>query len=197
MTSPEAIEQLRPVFPPLRESWQRAWADLTGKYNNPEHDNRCRSTILQMHAVIHAKRLTAEFLDYTPIETRHLFVLPDVAVFRLKKLDQQHLSRNYPTETSNKIYRQQGLPGLDDLPWFTVGIVPNEDWVDYAGIFIAYPKWSGANNWVIDITGEPHDIDELQTTFHEDFEATDGESRRFKPKRTDQQRRTDAGSAGI
>jgi hypothetical protein len=42
MTSPEAIEQLAPVIPPLREAWKKAWADITGEYDNPEHDNRCR-----------------------------------------------------------------------------------------------------------------------------------------------------------
>jgi len=58
MTSPEAIKTLAPVFPSLRESWKKAWADITGEYSHPEYDNRCRSTQLQMHAVIHAKRLT-------------------------------------------------------------------------------------------------------------------------------------------
>jgi len=185
------------VIPPLRESWKRAWADITTDYNNPEHDNRCRSTILQMQAVIHAKRLTAEFLDYRPIATRHLFVFPDVAVFRLKKLDQLHLSRNYPTRTSDAIYRQEGLPGLNDIPWLTGGLVPDEDWVEPVGTFITYPKYSGANNWVIDITAEPHDIEELQTTFHEEMETPDAESRRFRPKRTDQGKRADADDTGV
>jgi hypothetical protein len=192
MTSSGAINTLGPVIPSLRESWKRAWSDITGEYNNPEHDNRCRSTLLQMQAVIHAKRLTAEFLDYKYIDTRHLFVLPEVAVFRLKKLDQHHLSKNYPTDTSNKIYRQQGLPGLDDIPWLTVGLVPDEDWVEPVGTFITYPKYSGANNWVLDISGEPQDIEDLQTTFYQDIEATDAQSRRFRPKRTDTEKRAEA-----
>ena len=197
MTSTKAIERLAPVIPLMRESWKRAWGDITGEYNNAEHDNRCRTTILQMQAVIHAKRLTAEYLDYKCVETRHLFILPGVAVLRLKKLDQEHLSRNYPTKTSERIYRQQGIPGLEDMPWLTVGLVPNEDWVDYAGIFITYPKWSGANNWVISITGEPQDIDQLQTTFYEEIETSNAQPRRFKPKRTDQERRTDADESGV
>jgi hypothetical protein len=112
----------------------------------------------------------------------HLFVLPEVAAIRFEKLDQQFLSRNYPTATAEGIYRQEGLPGLEEIAWLTVGIVPNADWTDYAGVFMTCPKSSSANHWVLDITsGIARDINEFQITFDDALEKP--AQRRFRPRR--------------
>ena len=116
------------------------------------------------------------------------FVLPEVVAIRFKKLDQQFLSRNYPTPTAEGIYRQQGLPGLEEIAWLTVGIVPNADWTDYSGVFLTCPKSPSANNWVLDITsGTARDINESKSplTMHlnnQDNDASDQERRPPKKK---------------
>lgn len=122
----------------------------------------------------------------------HLFVLPEVVAIRFKKLDQQFLSRNYPTPTAEGIYRQQGLPGLEEIAWLTVGIVPNADWTDYSGVFLTCPKSPSANNWVLDITsGTARDINEFEITFDDALEQPG--QRRFRPRTAASEEESSAG----
>jgi hypothetical protein len=140
--------------------------------------------MLNMHAVIAMRELFlgSARVRYECIETRHLFFVKDLAIIRVKQLDEKHRSRNYPTQASNNIYRQQGLPGLEDLPWLTVGLVPNQDWTNYAGIFMAHPRTPNANDWVLDLTtGSARNINEFEINF--DDVLTEPTTRRFRPRR--------------
>jgi hypothetical protein len=195
MTSNQAIQMLEPIIPVFRQAWVEAWDEVRDLLH-PEYDNRTRTSLLHMHAVMRAKALTyGGTIGYRCVETRHLFLVGESAVLRLKKLDDQHIARNYPTETSEKIYRQEGLPGLEDRPWLTVGLVPNKDWTDYAGIYLTYPRHSGANNWVVNITAQPQDIDKLQNNFDESL--NESTRRRFRPKRDGDDRQAGADGKGV
>ena len=184
MTAREASETFREEFPVFGQACRNGWDEATRVFH-PQDDNRCRTTLLQMRAVIAAQQLfyAGQRFRYQCVQTMHLFVLPEIAVIRFKKLDQQFLSRNYPTPTAEGLYRQEGLPGFEVVPWLTVGVVPNADWTDYSGVFMTCPRSPGANNWVLDITsGIARDINDFETTFDDALEEP--AQRRFRPRRT-------------
>jgi hypothetical protein len=199
MTSKDAIKNLDAFFPLFRKAYQDAWREVTTKRIEPEYDKRTCSALLHMHAVMCAKRLVSSNPNviYECIQTRHLFLIkPELAIFRLKQLDEFHTSSNYPTDTSERIYRQQGIPGWE-LPWLTVGIIPNKDWTDFSGPFVTCPKNADHNNWVLSIAnnGPAIDINNLQVDFDDAITVT--KTKRFIPKRGANGKEADNAVSGV
>jgi hypothetical protein len=197
LTAVEAAEEFTAEVPIFCQAWQDGWLSASNSFD-PLDDARCRTTILQMRAVSAARTLFDgnPEIEYMCAQNMHLLVVRDIAVFRFKKLDQQFLSRNYPTATAEGIYRQEGLPGMEDIPWLTVGIVPNTDWTDYSGVYMTCPRSSASNNWVLNISsGVAKDINELETNF--DHELEQPERARFRPRKDLSGEGSSFGNSGV
>lgn len=194
LTAIQATEKFEAIIPVFRESWKLAWRDMVSTYNDPNWDNRCRSTVIQMQAVNHAKELTMDNPDINHLnfDSRHLFLFQDQWLFGLKQLDDRHCSKNFPTPAALAFAKQQELAGLEAYPRYTIGLLPNPDWTDYIGVFLTYPKATGQNNWVLNITGAPVDIESLQSEFNEPISQPE---RRFRPIRRAGEERS--GESGI
>jgi hypothetical protein len=83
-----------------------------------------------------------------------LFIFGDWAVVQFKKLDEKLCSNNSPNDTSDAFDSQQSLPGLIEVPRFTVGYCPNESHTNM-DLYITHPKNRWTNNWAFDISGRP------------------------------------------
>jgi hypothetical protein len=196
MKRKEASIRLAREIPLFMESWMSAWDKATPLFY-PGYDTRAKTTVLQMHAVLEAKERVdgVKRIEYRATDSQHLFVVEDTAIIRLKKLDDRHRSRNYPTATSNRIYRQQGLPGFPELPWLTIGAVINTDWTEVTGVYMTFPNSPYANNWVMDVTtGQAKEIDLHETNF--DDELDESQPPIFKPRRDIQEGDTDIEATG-
>jgi hypothetical protein len=193
-TAVQAAEEFKDIIPVLRESWQRAWRDMLTRFNDPNWDGRCRSTVIQMQAVIHFRLATYDHHLVTPhiIDNRHVFVVNESGLFHFKQLDSGHCSKNIPTRAAMAFLEQDEIPGFESYSRFTVGLVPKPDWTDYVGIYMTFPKATGQNNWVLDITKTAVDIDTLQNEFDESVSQP---PRRFKPiRKPGEKRRGEAGA---
>jgi hypothetical protein len=192
LTSIQAAKEFEGVIPVFREAWRLAWVDILGKFNEPGWDNSCRSQVLQMQAVIHAKELFHGNSDvnHFKVEVRNLFLIREAGLFGLKQFDENHCTKNYATDGAKLFDSQSELPGLGDYQRYTVGILAQEDWTDYVGIYMACPRAIRQRpNWVLDITGEPVDIESLQSEFNESISQPT--ERRFKPLRKQSEERAD------
>lgn len=169
MTIDEASQTFQSVIPIFREAWTLGWADMQSQYNNPDWSPRVRSNVLQAQAVLHAKRLTADIPEiiYRDFEGRDLFKYNGCAFIQLKQLDQQLRSKNYQTRTATAFAAQMEIDGLQTIPRFTIGLVPDAHWIAVAGIYLTYPRSTSGNNWELDITGDPVDVNANQATFDE------------------------------
>jgi hypothetical protein len=154
--------------------------------------------VLHMEAVLAARRLIAagSSLKYFCVGTRHLFHFPGRAMIRFKKLDTDHLARNFRTPTSDRIYRQEGLIGFEPVPWLHLGLIPNQDWTDFSGIYLTHPKGPSRNNWVLDVTsGIAKEIDPQQTNFDDAIERPT--ERRFRARRDESEGLSDVRDSGV
>src|SRR5882672_189223 len=113
-TAVQAADEFSEIIPVFRDSWKLAWRDMLTKYNDPVWDNRCRSTVIQMQAVIHAGMATYDNQSVTRyvIDNRHVFVVEDRGLFHLKQLDDRHCSSNYRTRAAVAFLEQEEIPGF-------------------------------------------------------------------------------------
>jgi len=189
LNSMGAAREFGDVIPLFREAWKLAWADIIGRFNEPGWDNRCRSQVIQMQAVIHARELLSGNPDvrHFMIDNRHVFSVRNCGLFRLKQLDENHCTSNYATSAARAFDGQSQLSGLEEYQRFTIGLMPNPDWTDYVGIYMTFPKALRQRpNWVLDITGTPIDVESLQDEFNESVSKPE---RRFKPLRKQSEER--------
>lgn len=180
MTEEEAQSKLKNIIPILRESWERAWADIQGRFFEPEHDLRCRSVILQMQAVIYAKNLLVhdQRIHYHSRHTQHIFKIPGTAYIVMKQLRPSLIPNFNRTKHATHFYSQGILKGLEDHPRLICGLVPNQDWTEIGGIFLTFPNREGlANNWELNISAGVEPVDVAQTR----IDIEDGDSPLKKP----------------
>ena len=185
MTQNQAIEQIgAPIIMALSQAWKNAWDDIRGQFNNPDFDNRTRSSLLQALAVIHA-RLTLQDLgvNYVCDETQHIFVVPGVARVIFKKLDEARRPIKNRTDRTRALF-QSTL--FDDLPTLVVGMATDYNWVGFIGIYLYSPKSNSAgNSWTLEITDGIVAIDEDQAKFVSLMDETEfDETTETKPKPT-------------
>lgn len=183
MTQNQAIEQIgAPIIMALSQAWKNAWDDIRGQFNNPDFDNRTRSSLLQALAVIHA-RLTLQDLgvNYVCDETQHIFVVPGVARVIFKKLDEARRPIKNRTDRTRALF-QSTL--FDDLPTLVVGMATDYNWVGFIGIYLYSPKSNSAgNSWTLEITDGIVAIDEDQAKFVSLMDETEfDETTETKPK---------------
>jgi hypothetical protein len=193
LTSTEAAEEFSDVIPIFSRAWKMAWTDIVSKYNEPEWDNSCRSHVIQMQAVIHAREMFDGSADvaYLKIDNRHVFTVRDNGLFKLKQFDGNHASSNYMTVAARAFDSQVELMGFESYQRFAVGFIAKPDWTSYVGIYMTFPKALRKKpNWVLDITsGTAVDIEPV----HEEFdEPISKPQRRFKPKKQSEKRADDA-----
>lgn len=202
MTENTAIEKLgEPLLKAVSESWKGAWDDLRGQYNNPDHDNRCRSVLLQMQAVIRMRRISGSLgVRYLCDQTQHLFILPDTCCIVFKKLDEDNRPSVNQTERAKALLQSTLFP---DLPTLIVGMAPTESWLSYTGVFLCCPnKFGTGNSWVLNITDGVKPIDSAQTVIlpvisETDSLSTPGRSTRWKLKSNNNKKNSnDADLAG-
>ena len=175
---------MKNVLPVLSGSWAKAfWKVAYGEYFHPDHDSRCRSTLLQMQAVIHAKAplMNDHGARYCCLCSQHVFTLPDIAHLVMKGLSSISLCPSFsPTRRAKRFYSEAELPGLENLPRLICGLVPNHTWSEINGIYITSPRKEGSSiNWVLDIYDAKEHIDNLQ--FELEFESKPKKPR-FRPK---------------
>lgn len=143
------------VIPAISRSWKRAWDDIRGPFNHPGHDNRCRSILLQMQAVIHMRDQEAGPLGikYMCDQTQHMFIAPDGdACFIFKKLDENRQPHKNDTDRSKALYQSLLFP---EFPTLVAGLVPAQNWLSYVGIYLCRPNKKGdGNSWEMEITNK-------------------------------------------
>ena len=183
MTEIEAQKKLGKEISILRESWKKAWQDIYGQFFHPEHDPRCRSVILQMQAVIHAKEPLIRDCGarYHLRHTQHIFEIPETAYIVMKQLRTNRNPIYNRTKHAAHFYSQTMLKGLQGHPRLICGFVPTVDWVEIAGIYLTFPNSEGlSNNWELDISAGVEPIDVAQVR----MDLEDGDTLLKKPKFT-------------
>lgn len=64
--------------------FKKAWDDIRGPFNHPDHCDRIRSDLLREHAAIHGKGALPAFgFRHLFDEGQHLFIAKVVLVFRI------------------------------------------------------------------------------------------------------------------
>ena len=192
LTAKQSAQEFSGEIPIFRQAWEMAKDDILKRFNEPGWDDSCRSHVIQMQAVIHARELfyKSPGVRYFTINKRHVFSVRDSGLFRLKQLDENHCTSNYGTDAAKAFDSDSALPGFDEYQKFTVGFVPKPDWTGFVGIYLTFPKaFKEKPNWVLDITGEPVDIESLQEEFNESISQQ--ERRRFKPRKQSEKRSDD------
>jgi hypothetical protein len=165
--------------------WKKAWDEIRGPYNHPDHSQRIRSDLLREHAAIHGKR------DLAPLGFRFLFdegqfMFIGNACMVFRKLD-DFQQPHRPTTGRGKKLHQSTL--IDDLPTLFVGMALNGDGTDYAGIFLCHPNESGKGMaWTVNITNGIVAADADQSKFIDLIDETEKQDekkpkpKKFKPK---------------
>jgi hypothetical protein len=182
LTSTQAAEEFKDEIPMFREASRRAWGDILSKYNEPGWDNSCRSHVLQMQSVLHAKEIfhSNAGVKHFTIDNRHVFIVREKGLFHFKQFDENHCTSNARTPAAELFYSQSELPQLEGCQRFAVGLIAKADWTGYVGIYMTYPKaFRKKPNWVLNITGTPVDIEALQDEFDESVSQPE---RRIKPR---------------
>lgn len=89
---------------------------------------------------------------------RFLITVDTAVIIQFKKLTQDMLTRNNPTETSERFDRQQtGIEGIPDLPRLTVGYHLWQLGTAIAGIYLAF-NIGRENVWYYDLNTGEHSI---------------------------------------
>ncbi len=189
LTLTQAADEFSDIMPVFTQAWTMAWSDILSRFNEPGWDNSCRSHVLQMQAVIHARELFSgnKEVRYFTYNNRHVFAVRNNGLFKVKQLDENHCSSNAKTTAAVVFDSQAPLEGFAEFQRFTVGLLPKADWLDYIGIYLTFPNgFREKPNWVLDITsGKPVDIEALQNEFPEHISQPE---RRFKPKKQSEKR---------
>jgi hypothetical protein len=165
--------------------YKKAWDDIRGQFNHPDHSDRVRSDLLREHAAIHAKRALPAFgFKWVWDEGQHLFVSKVILVFRI--FDEFQNPHRPATQRGRRLY--QSLL-IEDLPTLFVGMLSNPPRTSYTGIYLCHPNQSGNGMaWTKDIT---HGITAADAVQDRLIELTDepekhiekkSKPEKFKPK---------------
>jgi len=115
-----------------------------------EHSPRTAATCTYDHMVAMADELWTDRPGIVAIELGglKLWLIKDVVVLRLKKMDEDGRSRNYPTQQAKDFDRQLPLPGLPDPAIrLTAGYLLDETQTQFRRAQIARPVAPGITAW--------------------------------------------------
>lgn len=115
----EVVESvLSPLEGDIIEVFENAWSDWWGNPDRAKYTNRStRASMIWNRTFEHAQRVFEDNSDVRVIEKDNTFyyLYKDEVLFRLKKGDENGLSRNYPTQTALAFYDPQAEL-FDTLP---------------------------------------------------------------------------------
>lgn len=183
MTEQQALQQIgASVFQAISTSWKKAWDDIRGPFNHPDHGNRIRSSLLQEHASIYGRQLLPALgVNYVRDQTQHMFVLPDVACIIFKKLDEGQRAHKNDTDRCDRLFQSLLIA---DMPTLVAGMEPSWNWLSFNGVFVCRPNFNGVGNaWALDITDDAVAVDADQSKLISIFEETKFDE---APKKTKQ-----------
>jgi hypothetical protein len=185
MTEQQALETIgAPILEAHSLSWKRAWDDIRGPFNHPDHTNRIRSDLLREHAAIAGRELLPPLgLNYIFDQGQHMFILPETACFIYKKLDEGQRIHRTDTDRCGLLLQSLLIP---DVPTFVVGMMPAYGWGDYVGIYLLRPNVNGIGNaWTLNITDGISALEPAQDDFIpliDESQSDDAPQQKPKPK---------------
>lgn len=116
-----------------------------------EHDIRAQTACTYSHAIAEADRAFMEYPNVRPIDVRGLkiWLLEDYNVaLRIKKMDEDGSTRNYPTKQAKDYDAGRELPGLPMPPVrLTAGYLLDDLNVNYVRTQIARPAGKRSVMW--------------------------------------------------
>jgi hypothetical protein len=129
-------------------------AHATYRTYKPEHlielSKRAEACCIYDHMVAEAGRRFDQRADVRPIELRglKLWVFGDHTVARFKKMDEDGISRNYPTKQAEAFDRNQQLDGIPPEPTrVTVGYWPDPTGTAVLRVQVARPNGRKRVDW--------------------------------------------------
>ena len=151
MQKQEALSVLEPHLKTLHNITYSGFYGYFKKYrdNCADHSKRSRASLIHDETILQAKKSylckdgIAKHIEEC---NREVFILDNFAILQFKKLNDQLLVENYPTEfasrfNGNEQLELKNIPSA--LPRLNVGYVVNQTWTEMNGIFLTSENING------------------------------------------------------
>ena len=140
----EAIELLEPHLPTIDKVVRDAWAGWMASSHPSNWTKRGRANFMWEEINTKAKQEFASGDAIKPMSINNscLYMLDKLA-FRFKKLNENGLTCNYPTQASLDFHAQsEPLPGIPEVARLEVGYLLNKIQTKIEEVVISYREWS-------------------------------------------------------
>ena len=162
MSKSHAESILAPYIPSLRECMLNAWNQSMMVQFRHQFERRTKSGIVRDLIVANVKELFSTLPGVKLISNKHYFFLKiERYLIRFKKLDENRLTKNYPTQQAVALEKQQlELPGFKGHVILSAGYVT--DHFETKIISAALTLRNGdSNEWEIMLGGTEHGFTQL------------------------------------
>lgn len=161
--SPEILAILDPYLAKIRQCITQAWEDYKRECYSIRHKATARSRASNVHdnMVYHAKIIFSEMDGVRYFEKRNLFLLiiQDILCIRFKKLDENMISRNIPTQqTLSYLSQQFEIPDLPIPKNLIAGYILNETQTEIDKCLVTLPVGTKHVRWHLDLEPIVHNI---------------------------------------
>ena len=148
----EAIELLEPHLSTIDQVVRDAWAGWMASNHPSNWTKRGRANFMWEEINTKAKQAFASSEAIKPIPANNscLYMLDKLA-FRFKKLNDNGLTCNYPTQASLDFHAQSELPGIPEVARLEVGYLLNKIQTKIDEVIISYRE-SDSVEWSIKLS---------------------------------------------
>lgn len=150
-TPPGIIASVGPVLHDVVKKGFQCYPNNYGPYAL-DHSATSRACLIHDHIIALGKEmLPAQGFYSTKHMGRSVFTYQDVMVVQFKRLDHRLMPQNFETKLSKSLYQDGVIDGLEgiltELPFVTVGYIPDELWLNPMGIYATQivnqrPEWT-------------------------------------------------------
>lgn len=148
----EAVELLEPHLSTIDQVVRDAWTSWMDSSHTGSWSKRGRANFMWEEINTNAKQAFAsgDTIKPIPVNNSCLYML-DKLVFRFKKLNENGLTCNYPTQASLDFHAQSELPGVPEVARLEVGYLLNKIETKVEEVVISYRE-SDSVEWSIKLS---------------------------------------------
>lgn len=163
----DVVAILSPHLEIIRQCISSAWEDYMRECNSIRHKTtpRSRASIVHDNMVFNAKALFDDVTGVRYLDNKGLFLLifDERIRLRFKKLDEDKMPHNIPTQQTMSFLEQMDLPGIPQATNIIAGYELNSLQTEISTICLTCPNGS-SNAWCIELMPTSADVIELSSS---------------------------------
>ena len=160
MDKAEALEILDPYLERIKKCVENGFNAYYVDYKSflYRHSAISRACLIRDSILDLVRREFSDEPGIRLVETKNQLVVLEIKrtlLVRFKKLNARRCSSNIPTTQAIGYLRQTNIWGLPECVNLNAGYIPNREWTEISGIYVAKPIGVKINSWAIPLHDQP------------------------------------------